>query len=274
MGMLFCSDIMKKESLSCNRLSQAMTHGCTSMNLQANVKAWSGNTHHHPGLKNWSVPPFIKVMLILFWDCIGPILKHYWDLGHTANIVICLKRGWNALFAVNTEKCWQMDLFCILTMHNVIWQLMTIALFYNCNLKFTPTQPSSIPVWLSYFILCGCQFANEDVKDVVHTWLSAHPRTLFGDGIRKCVWITVTMCGEARELWQKMTIFVMCTFCRMKKRMNCSYFLTSPHIFNDLYCVWSFSRVWITVHLYKDWERMFQVNVKCTPYERGLWVVK
>jgi len=30
-------------------LSQAMEHGCTTMNLQENIKAWSGNTHHHQG---------------------------------------------------------------------------------------------------------------------------------------------------------------------------------------------------------------------------------
>jgi hypothetical protein len=45
----FCSDIMKKERLFCNELSQAMKRRCTTMNLVANVKAWSRNTCHRPG---------------------------------------------------------------------------------------------------------------------------------------------------------------------------------------------------------------------------------
>jgi len=61
----FCSDIMKEERLSCNELSQVMKHGCITMNLQANVKAWCGNTHHHPGHRNSSHPSDIKVMLTL-----------------------------------------------------------------------------------------------------------------------------------------------------------------------------------------------------------------
>jgi len=40
----FCSNIMKEERLSCNGLSQAMKHGCTTVNLEANVKAWGSNT--------------------------------------------------------------------------------------------------------------------------------------------------------------------------------------------------------------------------------------
>jgi Holliday junction resolvasome RuvABC endonuclease subunit len=34
--------------------------------------------------------------------------------------------------------------------------------------------------------LCGCQFANnEEVNDMVHTWLQTQEKTLFEDGIRK-----------------------------------------------------------------------------------------
>jgi hypothetical protein len=39
----FCSSITK-ERLSCNVLSQVMKRVCTTMNVQANTKAWSGNT--------------------------------------------------------------------------------------------------------------------------------------------------------------------------------------------------------------------------------------
>jgi len=30
-------------------LPQAMKHGCIPVNLQPNIKAWSGNILHHPG---------------------------------------------------------------------------------------------------------------------------------------------------------------------------------------------------------------------------------
>jgi hypothetical protein len=42
---------MKKEELSCNRLSQVMKHGCITVNLQTDVVPWSGNTSHCPGLR-------------------------------------------------------------------------------------------------------------------------------------------------------------------------------------------------------------------------------
>jgi hypothetical protein len=35
-----------KERLSCNGFSQTIKHGCTTLNLQPNVKAWSENTRH------------------------------------------------------------------------------------------------------------------------------------------------------------------------------------------------------------------------------------
>jgi hypothetical protein len=35
-------------------------------------------------------------------------------------------------------------------------------------------------------VLCGCQFVNnEEVKDVMHMWLHALPKTFFADGIKK-----------------------------------------------------------------------------------------
>jgi len=38
------SDTMKRENPTFIELSQAMKHECTTMNLQGNVKTWSGNT--------------------------------------------------------------------------------------------------------------------------------------------------------------------------------------------------------------------------------------
>jgi hypothetical protein len=66
---------MKEERLSCNGLSRAMKHGCTTMNLQENVKTWSGNTLLSRKFK--SVHSASKVMLMLSWDFNGPIIKDY-----------------------------------------------------------------------------------------------------------------------------------------------------------------------------------------------------
>jgi hypothetical protein len=58
----FLSNIVKTEELSCNGLSQAMKHGCTTMNLQANVKEWSRNRTK----KFKTVPSASRVILTLF----------------------------------------------------------------------------------------------------------------------------------------------------------------------------------------------------------------
>jgi hypothetical protein len=34
-------------------------------------------------------------------------------------------------------------------------------------------------------VLCGCQFANNEVKDALHTWHHTQLKTFFTDGIRK-----------------------------------------------------------------------------------------
>jgi hypothetical protein len=70
---------MKKERLSCKKLSQAMKHKCITMNLQANIKAWSGNTSSSRTKKFRHVLSASKVTLTQFWDFNGPILKHYQD---------------------------------------------------------------------------------------------------------------------------------------------------------------------------------------------------
>jgi len=41
----FCSDIVKKERLSCIGLSQVMKHGCTNLNLQVKTSLPGVETH-------------------------------------------------------------------------------------------------------------------------------------------------------------------------------------------------------------------------------------
>jgi len=80
MCAIFCSDV-KKDTLSCNRLSEIMKHGRTTMNLQGNIKARSGNASPPRTKKFRSVSSASKVILMLFWDLNGPILEHYQDHG-------------------------------------------------------------------------------------------------------------------------------------------------------------------------------------------------
>jgi len=56
------------------------------------------------------------------------------------SIVLCLKRCRYPLFAVNTEECWQKELFCITTTLNHIWQLWPLKQFRNWNLSFSSLQ--------------------------------------------------------------------------------------------------------------------------------------
>jgi hypothetical protein len=66
--------------------AHAMKHGHTTMNLQANVKAWSGNRYHHPGTKKFrSVPSAGKMMWMLLWDFNRYIFEHYQDHGQMVN---------------------------------------------------------------------------------------------------------------------------------------------------------------------------------------------
>jgi len=70
-----------KQRLYCNWLSEAMTRGCTAMNLQAKVKTL-------PRSKEFKiVPSAVKEMLTLFWGFNGPILEQYQDRGESVSSV-------------------------------------------------------------------------------------------------------------------------------------------------------------------------------------------
>jgi len=67
-----------KKRLSCSGLAQ-VKHECTTVNLQANIKTWSGNMSLPRARRFKSVPSVSKVMLTLFWDLNGPIVNLYQD---------------------------------------------------------------------------------------------------------------------------------------------------------------------------------------------------
>jgi hypothetical protein len=60
-----------KERLSCSGLLEVMKHGCTTVNLKANVKGWCGNTsprNKKLKKKNSKVSSASRAMLMLLWD--------------------------------------------------------------------------------------------------------------------------------------------------------------------------------------------------------------
>jgi len=110
----FCRDV-KKEKLFCNRLSQEMKYGCTTVNLQ-------------------SVPSAGKVMLVLFWDFNGPILEHFQVCGQTVN-----KAQYCAMLEVELKptvhsKCRGMltdGVVYLTTMLDLVWQQQPLKQFKN-----------------------------------------------------------------------------------------------------------------------------------------------
>jgi hypothetical protein len=80
--------------------------------------------------------------LCCFGDLMGPSsstakMVHRWSVVHS--IVLCLKRRWNLLFAVNTVEHWQRE-FCIMTTLDLTWKQWPLKWFENQNLSFSPTH--------------------------------------------------------------------------------------------------------------------------------------
>jgi len=96
------------------------------------------------------------VLMTLFWHFNGSILEKYQYRGQkgvSARTVRCLVGRLNRLFAVNAEKCWQMELFCAMTTLECIRQQRPLKRFENWNSSFLPPsiQFRSRPIWLPNF---------------------------------------------------------------------------------------------------------------------------
>jgi hypothetical protein len=106
---------------------------------------------------NKSVPSAGNVMLMLVWDLTGPSSSttRIRQMVNCAQycVMLCLKRSWNSLLAVNTEDIWQMELFCNMTTH-VIWRQWPLKQYENWNSSSSHIQhtvQSSPQLWLPYF---------------------------------------------------------------------------------------------------------------------------
>jgi hypothetical protein len=89
-----------------------------------------------------------------------------------------------------------MKLFSIMTMLDLIQQQQSLKTIQKLKFELLP-HPAYSPILTTYnyhisgllkHVLHGCQFANnEEVKDMMHMWLRAQPKTFFTDGMRKLV---------------------------------------------------------------------------------------
>jgi len=161
--------------------------GVPLQNLQADIKAWSGNTSWPRTNKFKSMSSAGKVMLMLFWDSTGAILCLHLVHGQSIvhGIVLCLKKSWNLLFAVNAE-CWQMEL-CIMTMVDLIWQQWTLKGYENWNSSSSPTKHTVISDYHTFRLFKDalhrhqfakwwrCQghrayVASHETENIIHRW--------------------------------------------------------------------------------------------------------
>jgi histone-lysine N-methyltransferase SETMAR len=142
-----------------------------------------------------NVPCAKKVMLILFWDINGPILEHYMEHGQTVN-----SERYSAMLkeklklAIHSKRRGLLSKTMLLHHNNARPHAATttIETTQKLNFKLLP-HPDLAP--RDYYLfgspkkaLRGRQFgSDEEVKQVVHTWLCDQPKTFFCNGIKKLV---------------------------------------------------------------------------------------
>jgi hypothetical protein len=140
----------------------------------------------------------------------------------------------NPLFAVNTGML-QIELFCIMTMLDHIWRQWLLKEFENWNSSSSPHtaySPDLAPPGYHIFgpfkdTLHGCQFANDDIKDALHTWLHTHQKHSL-QMTSGSLWTEVTNVWRSLGITSKNDSVFLCTFCGVKI-MSCRYLLDVPH---------------------------------------------
>jgi len=166
-----------------------MKHLYNTINPQANIKAWSGNTHHHP------VPRYSKVCLLLAkwcWCYFGTfnrsILEHY----HTDEWS-CFT-SWQCLTSYGSSDHWN-------DLKIEIW------------VPPPPCTTQLSPHLVTVFSNCSGKWCKHGF-----THNQKPLQTVSGSS-----W-TEIMRGEAIGLHQRIVVYLfLCTFCRTKKITNCHY---------------------------------------------------
>jgi hypothetical protein len=138
-------------------------------------------------------------MLLLFWDCDGLILEHYSEQGTTVKAPSYAKILKSKLKLVIRKKHRHFLTKGVLLLHSMCLLILSQLLLkqlgsWKFNFSYTPPYiPDLAPLDYQMFgplteALCGQRFAHDDeVKDVMHTWLWLQLKTFFADRIRTLV---------------------------------------------------------------------------------------
>jgi len=162
----------------------------------------------------------------------GPSSSTTWTVDSQSvvhSIVLCLKKRWNPLFTINTGKLTNGVIFHYddAQPHTAAVTVETIWKPKFKLLLHSAYSPDLIPFYYHIFrsfkdVLCRCQFANsKEVKDAVHMWLCTQLKIFFADDIRKLVDWTNKCMEKLGDYVKKVNIFVLGTFCRIKRIINC-----------------------------------------------------
>ena len=154
---------------------------------------------HSPQEKFKSQPSAGKLMLTVFWDSQGPILEHYHEIGSTINsahysevLIDRLKPE------IQSKRQGQLSKGIVLLhdnahLHTAAHTLETLQKLKVEVLAHPPYSPDLTPSDYHLFVplkeaLRGRHFiSDQELKEVVHAWLAAQPKTFFPEGMKKLV---------------------------------------------------------------------------------------
>ena len=155
-------------------------------------------------------------MLTIFWDSQGVLLEHYLERGTTVNSV-----GYSEMLSTELKpairtKRWGLLSSGVLLLHDnahphtAIHTLQTLVKLGFTVWEHPAYNPDLAPSDYHLFgplkdALRGRRFTSDKgVKEVVHEWLAAQPKTFFSEGIQKLLerWNKcIAKHGEYIEKW-------------------------------------------------------------------------
>jgi [histone H3]-lysine36 N-dimethyltransferase SETMAR len=151
-----------------------------------------------PSKKKFKTQPSAgKVMLTVFWDSQGPILEHYMEQGTTVNSARYSEMLIDELKpAIRSKRRGVLSKGVLLLHdnarpHTAAHTVETIQKLKFEVLDHPPYSPDLAPSDYHLFgplkeSLRGRRFTSDDaIKEAVHSWLVAQPKSFFFEGIRK-----------------------------------------------------------------------------------------
>lgn len=146
-----------------------------------------------------SQPSAGKLMLTVFWDSQGPVLEHYQERGSTINSARYSEMLIDRLKpAIRSKRRGLLSKGVVLLHDNARPHTAAHTVETLQKLKFEvlahpPYSPDLAPSDYHLFgplkeTLRGRRFtSDQEMKEAVHAWLAAQPKTFFSEGIKKLV---------------------------------------------------------------------------------------